>query len=83
MCETRTGNNRAFTLEQVTNSLENEEEVSFSIVRPSRVPEIPENYYCQWEIKIDQESDYQLSIKRDFFPVLEQLELNIIGENKQ
>ena len=52
-------------------------------MKPSRIPEIPENYYCQWEIKIDQEAEYQLSIKRDFFPVLEQLELNIIGENKQ
>ena len=82
MCETRTGKTRAFTTASVSDALKDENEVSFSIVKPSIIPDIPQNYYCQWEIKIDTESEYQLSIKRDFFPVLEQLELNIIGENK-
>ena len=82
LCETRTGETRAFTEQQVTEALNNENEVSFSIVRTDRISEIPTNYYCQWEVKIDKESEYQLSIKREFFPVLEQMELNIIGENK-
>ena len=57
-------------------------ELSFSIVRQSDVGYIPQNYFCQWKFEIDAKQDYQLSISRNFSPLREKLELNIIGETK-
>ena len=65
------------------NALADGAEISFSIVRPAERNQIPKNYFCSWSILINPEEEYQLSIKRDFYPINEQLELNIIGDNKK
>lgn len=51
-------------------------------MRKSGVDFIPQNYFCKWEMSIDQGATYTLSIQRNFFPIQEQLELNIIGTDK-
>lgn len=63
--------------------IDNDQEVQFAIQRAAGYLNIPENYFCKWEITIDKASEYNLSIKRSFNPIKEQLELNIIGDNKQ
>ena len=44
---------------------------------------IPANYFCKWNLPIEKEAEYNLQIRRDFYENKEQLELNIIGDNKQ
>jgi len=34
-------------------------------------------------VDIEVTTDYQLSIKRNFFPIKEEMTLNILGDNKQ
>jgi len=67
----------------IQSALDNSEEVSFSIKRSGDASVIPANYFCKWSIELKTSIEYQLSIRRNYFPVKEQIELNIIGEEKQ
>ena len=58
-------------------------EITFSILRATEAGIIPRNYFCSWTLELEEAAEYQMSIKRNFSPIKEQLELNIIGEKKQ
>ena len=53
------------------------------IARAEGYLNIPKNYFCKWNVPINKDAEYNLQIKRDYFEPKEQLELNIIGDNKQ
>lgn len=40
----------------MSSSLENEGEISFSILKPLGVSIIPKNYYCRWNVQINVDS---------------------------
>jgi len=67
---------------ELTKVLQNENEVTLQMVKPPGKIFIPANYLCKWQVDVDVGAQYQLSIKRQYFPVQEQLELTIIGEKK-
>lgn len=57
--------------------------MAFAIKQLPTSNNLPANYFCRWNVNIESELDYQLSIKRNFFPLQEQLELKITGGEKQ
>ena len=67
----------------MTKQIQDEQEVVFTISRTEGNNVIPPNYFCKWNIPIEKEAEYNLQIRRDFYENKEQLELNIIGDNKQ
>ena len=71
------------TAGQLTRQIENDQDVTFTLARAEGYLNIPKNYFCKWDISINKNSEYNLQIKRDFYESKEQLELNIIGDNKQ
>ena len=64
-------------------ALSNGEVVTFSIVKANNFNKIPENQFCEWSLLIDPELTYSLQIKRDFYPVREQIEVTMIGSDKK
>ena len=77
----------ADTIEKITGSdlsdaLTNGNEVSFAIAQNADSESIPRNYFCAWDVDINSKAEYQLSIKRSFYPIKELLELMIIGGSK-
>ena len=82
-CKTNGKTHTSFAQGQLTKQIEDEQDVVLTISRTEGYREIPENYFCKWNIPIDKEAEYNLQIRRDFYENKEQLELNIIGDNKQ
>ena len=61
-----------------------QESISFTIVPGvTQGSEIPRNYFCQWNIDLDVNQQYWITITRGAYPVMEELTLNIIGLTEQ
>ena len=58
----------------------NEDTISLSMNK--RGSTLPRNFFCAWQIDLDVDAQYQLKIKRQFYPMQEQLELSIMGKTK-
>lgn len=71
LCATNSGAIANLAGGDLREGLANGEEVYFSIMRTVEQDIIPKNYFCKWEIDIELTYDYQMSIKRNFFPVKE------------
>lgn len=80
MCRTSVGN---ILGKDYKEALKDGTEINFQIVQSQKQRVIPQNYFCRWDILVEKESTYQLSIQRNYYPILEQLELNIVGNKKQ
>mmetsp|Transcript_8691 Transcript_8691/g.10221 ORF Transcript_8691/g.10221 Transcript_8691/m.10221 type:complete len:108 (-) Transcript_8691:1333-1656(-) len=59
LCSSTNGSIRKINSQQMSASLANEDELSFSMTRPLKgASKIPENYFCRWQIEINKKSQY-------------------------
>ena len=64
-------------------AFEEDESLTYSIHPKGEKGSIPRNYFCSWKIDLDSQKQYWMQVKRQFFPVLEKLTLNIVGEREE
>ena len=56
MCQSSSGSIRIVSGSQMSQTLDNEDELQFQMVKPRGVDFIPPNYFCKWTIDIEVES---------------------------
>ena len=56
MCRTTSGSINQIDSASLTQKLNNQDEVSFKIERTGGSSQIPENYFCRWNVEIDETS---------------------------